>query len=262
MGYIYKITNLINKKSYIGETMQNDVFKRWSTHKNLSKLNKGCPALKEAFKKYGIYNFKFEVLIICFDEDMLIYEKEYIKKYNTVAPNGYNISEGGCERGFTGLHHTEDTRKKISEAVKKRYANPEERQKASEKIKKIYKDNNVIEKRAQGEKWKKALAEGRLGRKRTGEKTSDETKKKISESVKKALQTSNKDQIYNEAFMTKVCRKINQLSLTGEYIKSFNSIADAAREVNKSSNTIKAVLSKRTKTAGGFKWEYTPSDSA
>ncbi len=250
MGYIYRITNLINKKSYIGETIQ-DVEKRWKTHKSLSRLNKGCPALKEAFNKYGIENFKFEVLVICFDEDRLIYEKQYIKKYNTVAPNGYNISEGGCERGFTGLHHSEEARRKISEAVKKRFENPEERKKAREN----YVKNNINEKRNQSEKWKKALAEGRLGRK-TGGKTSDETKKKISEGVKKVLQNGNKEQIYNKAFMTKVCRKINQLSLSGEYIKTFNSIAEAAREVNKGCSTIHSVLTKKSKTAGGFKWEY------
>jgi group I intron endonuclease len=126
MGYIYKITNIVTKKAYIGETIQ-DVNKRWNTHKNLAKLNKGCPALKEALNKYGIENFKFEVLIICFDEDRLIYEKEYITKYNTIAPNGYNISEGGCERGFTGLKHTDEAKQKISKASKLQQSSLEKR---------------------------------------------------------------------------------------------------------------------------------------
>jgi hypothetical protein len=38
--------------------------------------------------KYGLESFKFEVVIICFDEDRFNYEKEYIKKYNSQAPNG------------------------------------------------------------------------------------------------------------------------------------------------------------------------------
>ena len=55
---------------------------RWRAHINTMKSNKGCPALKDAMKKHGVENFKFEVIIICFDEDVERYEREYIWKYN------------------------------------------------------------------------------------------------------------------------------------------------------------------------------------
>ena len=78
MGYIYKITNTVNNKCYIGETTQSTPEKRWSHHRNSLESYVGCPALKASMKKHGIEKFKFEILIICFDEDVFKYEKEYI----------------------------------------------------------------------------------------------------------------------------------------------------------------------------------------
>ncbi len=67
MGFIYKITNIVSNKCYIGETKEDTPEKRWQRHIQSIKRNEGCPALKDAIKKYGIEKFKFEVLIICFD---------------------------------------------------------------------------------------------------------------------------------------------------------------------------------------------------
>ena len=83
------------KKCYIGETKKSNPELRWNEHIKSINKNKGCPALKDAIKKYGLNRFKFEVIIICFDEDRYKYEKEYIKKYNSQIPNGYNILPGG-----------------------------------------------------------------------------------------------------------------------------------------------------------------------
>jgi len=76
MGFIYKITNLITNKCYIGETTKADPEKRWMQHKNTIKRGIGCPALQSAVIKHGIDNFKFEILLICFDEDRYKYEIE------------------------------------------------------------------------------------------------------------------------------------------------------------------------------------------
>ncbi len=80
MGFIYKISNDINDKVYIGETIRHEPLLRWNAHKAAIKSGKGCPLLQKAVNKYGIEHFKFEVLIICFDDDVYKYEKEYIKK--------------------------------------------------------------------------------------------------------------------------------------------------------------------------------------
>ena len=139
MGFIYKITNTITKKCYIGETIEKNPNSRFKAHMNGIRRGKGCPALRDAVKKHGEENFKFEVLIICFDEDCYRFEREYIKKYNSIAPNGYNILEGGqCGGGFKGKTHTAETREKIGKMSKEYYADPEILRAHSERLKKKF----------------------------------------------------------------------------------------------------------------------------
>jgi group I intron endonuclease len=113
MGYIYLITNTVTGKKYVGQTIQNDIQARWNQHKNPSKASLGY-YIQKAFTKYGIDNFKFQIICICFDEACNQMEMEYIKKFNTLAPNGYNLREGGNN----SKHHPE-TNKKKSESMKR-----------------------------------------------------------------------------------------------------------------------------------------------
>lgn len=88
---IYKITNLINNKIYIGQSM--DIHRRWRAHKS-SAFNENCSIqdypLYRAFRKYGIENFSFEILEECLSTELDEKEKEYILFYNSLTPNGYN----------------------------------------------------------------------------------------------------------------------------------------------------------------------------
>jgi group I intron endonuclease len=59
-GKIYKITNVINGKVYIGQTIQKRASSRWHVHKSLSKYKEEY--LYRAIRKYGLENFKFEVM--------------------------------------------------------------------------------------------------------------------------------------------------------------------------------------------------------
>lgn len=92
MYTVYKITNLINQKSYIGSSIQ--VEKRWRQHKqaafNSNHENYSYP-LYQAFRKYGIENFEFLIIKDDFSsaEEMWNYEKEMIIYYNTLV-HGYN----------------------------------------------------------------------------------------------------------------------------------------------------------------------------
>lgn len=85
---LYKITNLINGKCYIGQT------KNWSQRMSRHRKEKKS-AISIAINKYGIENFSFEKLAIL--EDFIIDEAEVkaIKIFNSLAPNGYNIETGG-----------------------------------------------------------------------------------------------------------------------------------------------------------------------
>ena len=97
-GFIYCITNKINGKQYIGQTIQNPDT-RWYQHKNSAKNNSHDYYLYRSMNKYGIENFFFEIIEKCNKEELSNKEKEYIKKYNTYRyspnSNGYNLTLGG-----------------------------------------------------------------------------------------------------------------------------------------------------------------------
>lgn len=89
--YIYQITNLINNKIYIGQT--NNITKRWSNHKCNNDPNM---IIARAIRKYGVENFKFEVLLRNLSpEEANEKEIELIKIKNSLVPNGYNVATGG-----------------------------------------------------------------------------------------------------------------------------------------------------------------------
>jgi group I intron endonuclease len=106
------IKNKINNQCYIGQTIQN-LEERWRQHK---KISSNCIYLKNAFKKYGFENFNFKLICICFDKDLNKFEIDYIKKYNSLVPNGYNLKKGGENGG----KHNDETKLKISEKLKNR----------------------------------------------------------------------------------------------------------------------------------------------
>ena len=85
---IYKITNKLSGKTYIGQS--NDIERRLKEHKH----KKDIP-VEMAIQKYGVENFIFEVLEECAIDELDEKEKYYINLYNTYRGNGYNCNEGG-----------------------------------------------------------------------------------------------------------------------------------------------------------------------
>lgn len=106
---IYKITNKINGKYYIGQTTQG-IERRWKDHcKNSNKS-----AISLAIKKHGKENFFIESIVKCDSvEEMNKRETMCIKVLNSLAPNGYNIEVGGKNRNMA-----ESTKKKLSKINK------------------------------------------------------------------------------------------------------------------------------------------------
>ena len=94
MGYVYKITNKINGKSYIGKTIDT-IEKRFREHIDDSKRER-CEIrpLYRAFNKYGIENFSIEEIERCPIEDLSKREQYWIEFYDTYN-NGYNATLGG-----------------------------------------------------------------------------------------------------------------------------------------------------------------------
>lgn len=94
--WVYKITNLVNEKCYIGITTNLEY--RWHCHKNAPNYPYLKNPLYSAIRKYGIENFKFEVIEEGIQDIVTLGEKErfYIKEYNShVSKNGYNLTWGG-----------------------------------------------------------------------------------------------------------------------------------------------------------------------
>lgn len=88
-GIIYKITNKVNGKSYIGQTRYTIEF-RWKQHQHKNDNT----YFHNAIHKYGIENFSIEILEKCNIEDLNSREIFYIAKYDTFK-NGYNLTIGG-----------------------------------------------------------------------------------------------------------------------------------------------------------------------
>ena len=109
---IYKITNKINNKMYIGQSK--DIINRWDKHKNELNSNKHKnDYLQKSWNKYGEENFDFEIIVLCEPAELNRLEKHYIDKYDTFNNDkkGYNLQSGG---DFPQVSET--TKEKISKA--------------------------------------------------------------------------------------------------------------------------------------------------
>jgi group I intron endonuclease len=107
VGIIYKSTNIINKKSYIGQTIST-LNRRKTQHKRIAMTGSDY-LFHRALRKYGFENFSWEILETC--EKSILNEREeyYIKEFKTYAPenqSGYNMTRGGDTKyGSEGEFH-------------------------------------------------------------------------------------------------------------------------------------------------------------
>jgi len=154
--YIYKITNILNKKVYIGQSA--DPMARWYRHRYLAKNKKTNQYVHHAINKHGVKNFTFEILEEhIFKNDCDLAEARVIRQYKSQDKKfGYNLRPGGNTRG--GWKHSEETKKKMSEDWHKHHT--------LESIKKAHEANR-------------------------GRKLSEEHKRKISEHHKENLHAGN-----------------------------------------------------------------------
>lgn len=120
MGLIYKYTNSINGKSYIGQTLHDIAAKRWSQHKrDAYRPDHTCynTPFYRAIRKHGYDNFTTSVVTHCPMEELNELEIKYVKEYNTLHPNGYNLTIGGN----SGAKRCELTRKVMLKALIERH---------------------------------------------------------------------------------------------------------------------------------------------
>lgn len=171
MYCIYKITNLINGKTYIGQHKYKDL--------NDSYMGSG-KLLWRAYKKYGKENFTKEILYskVQYQETANDMEKFAIAKERALGKAEYNIADGGdgyCPN--KGKHLSEETKRKMSESHKGKHFSEEHKEKIS-KTKKGKPSNRKGKKLGPfSEEHKRNISEAH-------KKVSEETKRKMSEAQK------------------------------------------------------------------------------
>ena len=102
MAYIYKITNTINDKAYIGKT-ENTIEHRWKEHcKNCNKPRYEKRPLYDAMNKYGIDKFQIELIEETDNPEER--EKYWVEHFDTYR-NGYNATKGGDGKAYIDSDH-------------------------------------------------------------------------------------------------------------------------------------------------------------
>lgn len=159
---IYKVTNKIDGKKYVGQTIFS-LEKRRRRHINDALSRKGNMYFHNALRKYGPDNFEWIIIHECdIIEELNRLEVYYIGLYDTFK-TGYNMTRGGNNSGFK---HSSESKRKMSEA-QKRSKNHNYGKTFSE------------EHRRKMSKWQKGEKAYMYGR-----KLSEETKRKLSKALK------------------------------------------------------------------------------
>lgn len=217
---IYCIENIINGKKYIGQSI--NILNRWKQH--INKANNGVnTALYNAIRKYGKDNFKFYIVKRCNKDELSDLEIMYIKKYNTKAPFGYNMTDGG--EGTIGYIFTDEDKRKISEAGKGRVG-----------VRMYGKDNHMFGLK-HSDKTKELIRKKAIGR-------------SVSEETKKKLSIAGKGRRHSEEFKQKLSeRQYKTILCEG---KVFKGIENCAEYYNVNSRTMKNWLNKTNKMPISF----------
>ena len=280
--YIYKITNIINNKKYIGQT--NDIKRRFLEHKNLGySEEEKTKLLYRAFNKYGIENFTFDIIegpIDNYNER----EKYWIAYYNTYIGNenclGYNLTEGGDEPPyFQGENHPLATHS-LKEIEQIRYLLKNTQLSFLQIAKTFNYNRSSIERINKGIIWYDEELEYPI--RQIAHDTLAIRAKKIQEDLLNTTLTQkeislkydvsrttvtaiNQGQNFFDKNLSYPLRKINQQvkqicmcdKNTGEILQEFISLEEAARAIGVSRGTNIGKCAKgQIKTAYGYIWKY------
>jgi len=249
---VYKITNIVNNKCYIGKTTRDD--KRLKEHLSRLKNNKHYNEyLQRSFNQHHEENFIFEIIDTAIMEEELNDKEIYwIDKYNSANPlYGYNLTYGG-----DGCKHNEITCAKLSEINKGKTYSEEYKQKMSV----------VLKGRIFTPEWKQKISDAKknvsqetrekLSKANTGKKHTEESKQKMSR-ARMGVSSPRKGTVgLVKAWNKGKCKKIEQYDLQGNYIKCFDKMEDVIAETTFPRSSVTQCCNGRAKTANGFIWKY------
>jgi hypothetical protein len=215
-GIIYKATNKINGKCYIGQTTQG-LHKRKTEHINKSKNDNFY--FHNSICKYGKNNFEWKILCDCDSKEELDeMEFHYIKQYDSYWKNGgYNLTAGG--EGSPNRILSDETKEKISKAAKKRYSsNPESHpwigRKHTEETKR--KIGIKSSQKVMSEEARKKISKGVKGKGMCGKHHTEETKRKISKILSDGRRKGKNNNMYGKKHTEESKQKISKKALNRE----------------------------------------------
>lgn len=286
---IYKITNKINSKSYIGQSI--DIERRWRSHKtepfnpNASQYN---TIFYKAIRKYGINNFSFEILEECAIEELDQKEKYWINYYSTYIQNkdaqGYNMTDGGQSKVI--LYNTNDiltlwtAGKTVSEIAEIMQCNvntvanhleakgisKQERTYRANEYKGVKVEQYTLDGQFVAEHLSISAAIRSLGLAENTGKTANicyACEHKLTSAYhyiwkyKDDLTPINKLVEQAQVKYHHGHQAVNQYDKDGNFIKTFNTIKEAAQAVGiKSPSAITNACNGLSKTSKGFIWKY------
>ena len=281
-GKIYKISNNFDEKEYIGQTWR-DLEKRFKKH---CRSDSGCLKLKNSIQSHGKENFKIELLWEgeCTQEELDEYEIELIGLFNTLSPNGYNLTDGGHSGGklsmetrerirnsAIGRKATEETRAKMSVSRKGRKVSDETRAKLiavnlgrvhTEETRAKMKGHVVTEETREKLRGRIVSEETRakMSVYAKGRKATEETRAKISDSLKGRIVSEEtraklRGRIVTEETRKKFQKPVEQWSLDGKtFINKYESVKLAAASTGAHTSNISSALKGHLKTSRGFVW--------
>lgn len=282
---IYKITNKINNKVYVGQSI--DIYTRWTTHKNELNNNRHHNSyLQRAWNKYGEDSFCFDILEECSED--LLNEKEcyYIELLKSTNKNyGYNLVSGGTlNRRFTtevlekmskakiGRVHSEETREKLRKFHTGRKLSEETKQKLRESHKKENLSKETLEKMITAKKGKHPSKESRekMSKSHMGRICTEETREKlsksnmgheVSEETKEKLRKANvgrklSEESKEKVRKTRIKKAVVQLDKNDNFICKYESVTLAGEMIAAPNTMISACCKGKRKSVHGFKWMY------
>ena len=238
MHYIYIITNLKNYKVYVGQT--HTPKNRWSAHKCEAKSERARYPIHFALRKYGEENFQF-CLIDCAvsQEEINKLETYWIEQFDSLNNNmGYNLAVGGNSN--SGWHHTEESKRKISESnMGKIFIFSEE---AKKKISVAMTGREItwgdkISKSNMGKVFSEE-AKNKMSRSAMGKITSNETKEKQSKSM---IGKYSGEKSYKAKLTWELVKQIRE-----EYSVGDISLKELAKKYGVFPTTIHAIIKNRS----------------
>ena len=270
-GCVYKITNLVNGKVYVGQTIQTPE-KRWAYHKSISGIKK-LSLLQKAFKKHGIENFSFDIVKYAENQqDLNMMEDYFIEHFNALAPTGYtcvgsrdrdskisNETRAKMSAARVGKAPANKGKKyklNLSEESRKRYSEANTRKNIGRKISEATREKMSLAKKGKAPMSPERYKE--IGTKRRGVKLSEEARRNMSLAKIGYVQP---DEIIRKMAMSKTKNMIKRINLkTGEE-KLYSCAIDLKLDGFSYTSVFNVAKGKKYRHSyKGYKWEFSPKE--